>query len=351
MTMSDVEVRTLGTLESRGDSRTVGGRAFTFGALSADLGGFFETIAPSFVGRTRSENFAHMICRYGHDSNVVLGSVANGTLRCAADSQGLDYSVDIPTYHDWVLASIRRGDIRHSSFSFRLPSGGDGDQWSYVNGKPLRTLVDGDILETAPVDIPAYPQGTSVALRSLAEAKHADPAEVQRYAQSGELGRLFVRSDRPAPAAVSERSALVDSLAQQFPEVRFAGKNGKDALRETMAASPAAIAARSKKRLLETMAENPIAAASRITPWEARRQLTLMATPPVIVMEEVSVQEAAARAELDALRREPAEARAEVTRPPRRMSGSEAMRVLDSMKPVETRSSALRAYDAYLYDS
>jgi HK97 family phage prohead protease len=341
---SDIEyLTTSGPVECRrGNSRIVGGYALSFNTLSADLGGFVETVEPQFCEATRSQNWAGVTCRFNHDRSLVLGSVDNGTLRCAVDGNGLDYSVDVPEWPGppYVYEMISRGDISSSSFTFRLPADGSGDTWVHRNGVTLRRLLTGQVLEVSPVDRPAYPSGTSVALRSLAAHMDAPYEDVAALAESRSLAKLFVRSDRPAPAKIS-RSAVVDMLAQDYPEVRYVGKSGAAALAETMAASPAAGAARSRQRLLDTMAEHPAAVAARVTPWEARRQLTEMATPPVYSPVEVSVDEYLAISEAEASRARMAEAEsrssAEVTRPPepprRTLTGAEALRILDGLRP------------------
>jgi uncharacterized protein len=349
---SDIEfLTTSGPVECRrGNSRTVGGYALSFNTLSADLGGFVETVEPQFCEATRSQNWAGVTCRFNHDRSLVLGSVDNGTLRCAVDGNGLDYSVDVPEWPGppYVYEMISRGDISSSSFTFRLPQDGSGDTWVHRNGVTLRRLLTGQVLEVSPVDRPAYPSGTSVALRSLAAHMDAPYEDVAALAEQRSLARLFTRSDRP-PAKTS-RSEVVESLSREFPEVRYVGKSGKQALAETMYASPEAGAARSRQRLLDTMAEHPAAVAARITPWEARRQLTLAATPPVYATTEVSIAEYLAIVEIEASRKRLAEAEsrsAEVTRPPepqrRTMTGHEALAILDGMRPAlpyETAESA-----------
>jgi uncharacterized protein len=329
-------------LECRGDSRTVGGYALRFGSVSADLGGFSEVVDPSFCDQASAARFAGVVCRYNHDSNLLLGAVDNNTLRCAVDPQGLDYSCDIPEYHDWVLQSIRRGDVRHSSFSFRL-DGPNGDRWERRDGKPLRVLLSGTILETAPTPIPAYPQGTTVALRSLAYHMAAPLEDVQRLAESRSLDKFFVRSDRPpAPS----------------PAPQYTGRDGKQALAETMGKRPVF----GRSRLIQTLDESPKAVAARVSVPEALRRVTEAARPPVIAMVEVSIAEAMAITELESSRRRLAEAetRSEVAEPLsgtearsayQPMSGHEALRQTMAMQQPESPRNPGRAYDAYLSES
>jgi uncharacterized protein len=343
-------------VECRGGKRTIGGLALRFGSRSLDLGGFTEVVAPQFCDQTRARNFSGVICRYNHDSRLVLGNVDNGTLRCAVDDSGLDYSVDLPEWPGppYIWEMVQRGDVRHSSFSMCVDRDG-GDQWTYQNGAPLRTLVSGVITEVAPCPQAAYPDATC-ALRSLARTMSASYEEVVELAEQRSLSRFFTRSDRPAaPPAKTSRSELVETLAEQFPEVRHVGKSGKQALDETMAAR----ARSGRERLAETMGER--FPELRTTPWDARLAVTLAATPPVYCPTEVSIAEYKALAELDAVRaaaesrRALAEAEsrsAEVARPPepprRTLTGAEALRILDSMRPSlpyeSAESAGLRDY-------
>jgi uncharacterized protein len=340
-----------------GTSRMIGGRAIAFGKNSKLLpgrgidppmpGGFYERVVPSFCDGARAEDFKSIVVQYNHDPRVLLGRVDNDTAGCSVDDLGLDYWCDCP---DWghppnVPAMVQRGDLRHSSFTFSNAEA----EWSLGDdGIPLRTLTAGDISEVSPVVRPAYVDST-VALRGLATLMDAPYEDIAALAESRSLHKLFTRTDRPAPAKTS-RQELVDNLSQQYPEVRFFGKDGKAALAETMAASPAAGAARSRQKLLQTLAEHPGAIASRVTPWEARRRLTEMATPPIYATIDVSIAEYKAIAEIEASRKRLAEVEsrsAEVTRPPepprRTLTGHEALRILDGMRPAlpyETAESA-----------
>jgi uncharacterized protein len=304
MTTTDVEYRTTATpvqcrMYDPCTVRSIGGYAVTFNSPSNPLP-FTEIVAPSFVERSLAEGFINVICRYNHDSNLVIGSVSNGTLRLAVDERGLDYTVDVPEWPGppYILEMVQRGDVSHSSFTFRADFDG-GDVWEYQNGSAIRTLVRGDILEVAPCPVPAYSSST-LALRSLARVKSADPLEVERYAQNGELAKLFTRSDRLAPApakTMSGREALVATLAQEYPEVGLvdaerrnrSGRSGKDALAETMAAKPID----PKARLKETLAARSVPGSERLA------QTLRMGT---------------VEGQIDALKAELAETRAEVAR-------------------------------------
>jgi uncharacterized protein len=256
-------------LVANGKPQTIGGYAVKFGMVSNDLGGFVELVSPEFLDQTRAQNFRDVICRYNHDDNLVLGSVANGTLRCSVDKVGLDYSVDVPEWPGppYVYAMAARGDIRHSSFAFRVDPNG-GDRWEQRDGRTLRTLVRGQVTEVAPVPVPAYSQST-LGLRSLARQMDAPLADVEQLAASGELRKFFTRSDGGPDGNNPIQPAPV-------PAPAFIGRNGAKALAECRAMAPVM----GRSRMLETQAQRwPAyqvaewdAMPSALTPLEAERR-------------------------------------------------------------------------------
>lgn len=196
------EVRTLdtGAVAAR-ESRAIGGYALKFNTRSQDLGGFVETIDPGFLAQSERDGWPDVMARWNHDDAYLLGTTAAGTLRLAVDGTGLDYTVDVPTARDDVLELVARGDVRQSSFAFITLE----DDWRIdSDGRPLRTLLAGKLIDVAPVNMPAY-LDTSTGLRSLARAKDVDVAEVRELARRNELGRLLARksSVRTARARLS----------------------------------------------------------------------------------------------------------------------------------------------------
>jgi uncharacterized protein len=359
MTTDIQYLTTPGTLELRGGSRSIGGMALTFGTRSKPIGGrngFIEVVSPSFITSAKATGYSGIIARYSHMDQFLLGATDSGTLRISDNSRGLDYTVDVPEYHSWVYDSVARGDCRASSFSF--VSGPDESDWDQEDGVMLRTLRAGELIEVSPTPVGQYPDasvGLRSGLRSLAAHVDAPYSDVEKYYQNGELAKFVVRSDRPAPAkTMGGREALEMTLAAKYPEVGLVSRSGKARLAETMAAR----ARSGRERLLETLDESAQAKALRTTPWEALRQLTEMATPPVYATTEVSIAEYLAIVEIEASRKRLAEIEsrsAEVARPPepprRTLTGAEALRILDSMRPSLPPSSAGRASDAYLSES
>jgi HK97 family phage prohead protease len=188
---------TRGLVEVRaaGDStRTIGGYAAKFNALSRNLGGFVERINPGFFAKSEGDGWPRVMARYNHDNNMLLGTTRAGTLRIQADDTGLDYSVDCPTARADVYELVQRGDISESSFAFYTFE----DDWSMTDDNfPVRTLLSGQLVDVAPVNDPAY-LDTSTGLRSLAERSGADLEEVRSAAGQNELRRYL----EPAPTII-----------------------------------------------------------------------------------------------------------------------------------------------------
>jgi len=169
-----------------------------FGRVSQNLGGFVEVVERSFFNKSRGDGWPDVMARYNHDDNMLLGTSGAGTLTLSLDETGLDYLVDPPQSRADVVELVQRGDVRKSSFAFRLPK--EGDEWTMSDqGYPLRRLVTGQLVDVAPVNAPAY-LDTSAGLRSLAERMDADVEEVRSAAEMNELHRFFkVSSGAPMP--------------------------------------------------------------------------------------------------------------------------------------------------------
>lgn len=206
-------------LRAAGDSPKIGGYAAKFNKPSRNLGGFIERVNPTFFNKSRGDGWPDVMARYNHVT--LLGTTAAGTLSLRVDEVGLDYEVDPPQSRGDVVELVKRGDVRKSSFAFRL--GPDGDDWDLSEqGYPMRSLLSGQLVDVAPVDDPAYVDtstalrslqnpdseaalqlrqqglGPEAALRSLALKMSAEFDEVREMALADELRRFFVRTDGPA---------------------------------------------------------------------------------------------------------------------------------------------------------
>lgn len=227
--MSNIERRyTLVPVElrARGEQRSIGGYAATFNKLSQNLGGFVERVAPTFFNKSRGDGWPDVLARYNHDDNMLLGTTGGGTLRLSVDDTGLLYEVDPPAARDDIVELVERGDVRKSSFAFRI--GADGDDWGMSDqGYPLRTLMSGQLVDVAPVNLPAYMdssvgmRGIEAALDSLATKMDADPAEVRKLAEENELRRFFVRTDGPAAPKAETFGAAALLELQAKADIEF----------------------------------------------------------------------------------------------------------------------------------
>lgn len=204
-----------------GDDRHIVGYAAVFHtarmpAMSKNLGGFVERVMPSAFLQCRQAGWPGVICRYDHDSSMLLGTVAGHTLTVNPDELGLRYDVLPPQARADILELVGRGDIQHSSFAFRVPSG--GEEWSLSEQNyPVRSLVDVELIDVAPVLQPAYADSTA-GLRSLAETVGVEFEEVRKLAECDELRRFFMRTDRPSlpaskQAAPPQRKRMLGAAA------------------------------------------------------------------------------------------------------------------------------------------
>lgn len=198
--VADVERRfTAVPVEARqADGRKkINGYAAVFNKESRNLGGFIERVDPIAFNKSRGDGWPDVICRYNHDDNMLLGTAAARTLELSVDGYGLQYTVDPPQSRSDILELVERGDVRRSSFAFRSID----DDWGMTDqGYPMRSLVGAQLVDVAPVNIPAYAD-TSAGLRSLARKMEANIEEVRKLAGEDELRRFFVRTDRPGKPA------------------------------------------------------------------------------------------------------------------------------------------------------
>jgi len=139
-------------------------------SLSQNLGGFQE----QFVRGAFTNLDEDIVATYNHNPSAILGRTVAGTLAVAEDDDGLRYEVSLPdtTVGRDLSESIRRGDVRGSSFEFVVEPG--GEEWSKdEDGTDLRTVTSARLFQVGPVTNPAY-SDTSVALRSLEDHRKAE---------------------------------------------------------------------------------------------------------------------------------------------------------------------------------
>ena len=133
--MADLERRyTLVPVELRaaGDQPKIGGYADRVQQrISQNLGGFVERADPALVNDARGNGWPEVMARYNHDDNQLLGTTAAGTLRLRRRRAPAWTTTSIPpNARADVVELVERGDVRKSSFAFRVSPG--GDDWDAV---------------------------------------------------------------------------------------------------------------------------------------------------------------------------------------------------------------------------
>jgi hypothetical protein len=191
------------------------GYAACYDKLSRKLGGFVEQVNRSAFNSAKADGWPDVVCRYNHDNTALLGTTHARTLRLATDDTGLVYEVQPPNARSDVLEYVQRGDVRHSSFAFRVYPG--GDEWGVSEfNYPMRTLLDLQLIDVAPVLDPAYPDATAGAramngaVESLSNWVQGDPEEVRSMLTSGRAMEFFKRvsadGGRPKTTVPAQRA-------------------------------------------------------------------------------------------------------------------------------------------------
>jgi HK97 family phage prohead protease len=184
----DTEIR------AEGDGKKLVGYAAVFNSLSEELWGFREKIAPGAFQRSINAG-ADVRALFNHDPNFVLGRTTAKTLSLSEDSRGLKVEISPPDIQ-WandLVASITRKDITQMSFGFRVVK----EQWEEKEDENIRTLLDVDLFDVAPVTFPAY-TGTSIQSRSLAE----------RDLDIEGIERVFIRVEHKLPLTDKDRQVI-----------------------------------------------------------------------------------------------------------------------------------------------
>jgi Escherichia/Staphylococcus phage prohead protease len=180
-----LETRTA-TLEVRaGAAFEVTGRALSYNKLSKDLGGFQERILPGAFKRSLASPDTDVKCLINHDSNQILGRLANKTLRLADSNDGLDFVCKLnpkSQAHKDFYASVQRQDLSECSFAFGVDDGGDSfesitDPSFAGRSITRRTIRSAQLFDVSIVANPAYGNGaTNVSARQLRSADYGAAA-------------------------------------------------------------------------------------------------------------------------------------------------------------------------------
>lgn len=159
------------------ESRIVGGYVNKFNKPSEvmlDRWGdeFIEVISESAFNKTLETKTQKAL--WNHNTDLVLGSVASGTLNLFVDGIGLRCEITLPntTWGNDAYESIKRGDVDGMSFGFRCIE----DMWSKTQYEDReiykRTILEVELFEVSPCVFPAY-SDSQIDCRSLEKHKNS----------------------------------------------------------------------------------------------------------------------------------------------------------------------------------
>lgn len=153
-----------------------------------------ERILPGAFSRAIAED--DVVALLNHDPNHVLGRTSAGTLRLRADGLGLGYELDPPASASNIVESIRRGDIKGSSFAFAPRVGGQTFRDADINGErvTIRELHDVRLFDVSAVTFPAYSSATTGLRAFDPEALAQEIEEMRRDSISGKLASYKIRA-------------------------------------------------------------------------------------------------------------------------------------------------------------
>ena len=191
------------------------GYAARFGKDSLLLGDFVERIDPGAFSLVESREDSEgrpleTRCLFNHDPNHLLGRFPT-TMKMTVDEKGLRYECLLPESRGDIEESIRRGDLRGSSFSFVVAEG--GEKWSYEGGRSTRLVTKiKSLLDCGPVTYPAYGDATvAVAKRSYQQFQksgHADSRNKTNAKVAEELAKTRQFLEERAFCATGEGGGL-----------------------------------------------------------------------------------------------------------------------------------------------
>jgi len=148
--------------------------------LTDNRGQFVERIMTGAFERAIRKN-DNILGLLNHDSNEVLGSTKEGTVKLREDSIGLHARIE--TSHKRTMEKARAGKLVGWSFGFNSPVQrfATGE-----NGMEERTITDLTLLEVSVLDderTPAY-YGTSIESRATGEGEEVEITEIRAVVET-----------------------------------------------------------------------------------------------------------------------------------------------------------------------
>ncbi len=159
----ELEVRS----EQDGKKKKVSGYGIVYNRETHLWDDLYEVVRPGAATKILAKN-PDIRCALNHDDMHIFGRTKSGTLVLEENKKGVKYTADPPDAQ-WArdaIASIERGDIDGSSFTFRVK---EEKLTKRKNGTILREILEFErIGEMGPVVNPQYEETTAEA-RAKAE--------------------------------------------------------------------------------------------------------------------------------------------------------------------------------------
>lgn len=156
------------------DQPVLAGYAAVFApALSLDLGGFREQIAPGAFTRTLQDQNNDIVALWSHDWSMPLGRRSAGTLSLNEDERGLAVEIR-PDQTSWsrnAVEAVRSGSVKGMSFGFLV----EDDSWDRQT--KVRTLNQVRLAEVSLCVMPAYPDTEAEIRSALSEIESSFAAQ------------------------------------------------------------------------------------------------------------------------------------------------------------------------------
>lgn len=212
-------------------------------AESKDLGGFTERIMPGAFDEAIKRG-TDVVALYNHDPMFILGRESSGTLRINVDERGLRYEIDAPESQPAIIEAISRGDVRGSSFAFKVKP--EGERWQRdADGRNIRMIdsVDG-LYDVGPVLSPAYPSSESFVSQraiNLAQEQAITPSDNPDISDPDDLEEDEIESGLRSEEVDAEERAVslkpttgMASAAKRGLRLHEEGKSGSGLKPETV---------------------------------------------------------------------------------------------------------------------
>jgi HK97 family phage prohead protease len=139
----------------------IAARAIKYNALSQDLGGFKERIAPGAFSDSLNRG-DEIVCLVNHDANQPLGRTRNGSLTIVDSPAEMNFRCKLNKAvqaHRDLYELVKDGTISECSFAFNC----DKQSWDDSGPTVIRTVEHGRLWDLSVVLQPAYSDGATMA--------------------------------------------------------------------------------------------------------------------------------------------------------------------------------------------